>query len=113
MMGRILPWEEFYVSLSQSGRAETGQVAEEDLRESAGRAEQPRTAGGKTAHTHLHTHMHTHTFNSQRSHFPSGPVDVHRRINVDIPALRLCMCVCKGVCVSLSECQSRNRPEPF
>ncbi|TDG97506.1 hypothetical protein EPR50_G00226700 [Perca flavescens] len=44
-MGRIPLREEFLASLSQSGRAETGQVGEEDLRESAGRAEQPRTPG--------------------------------------------------------------------
>lgn len=37
---------------SQSGQAETGQVAEEDLRERTGKAEQLRTPGGKKAHTH-------------------------------------------------------------
>ncbi|XP_035475450.1 small muscular protein [Scophthalmus maximus] len=36
-MGRVPVGEEFPVSPSQSGRAETGQVAEEDLRGSAGR----------------------------------------------------------------------------
>ncbi|XP_047424779.1 small muscular protein [Mugil cephalus] len=42
MLGRVPLGEEFRVSRSQSWRAETGQVAEEDLRESAGRREQPR-----------------------------------------------------------------------
>ncbi|GLD69157.1 small muscular protein [Lates japonicus] len=47
MLGRVPLGEEFPVSPSQSGRAETGQVAEEDLRGRAGRAEQPRTPGGQ------------------------------------------------------------------
>ncbi|KAK5878208.1 hypothetical protein CesoFtcFv8_025640 [Champsocephalus esox] len=45
MMGQIPLREELPVSLSQSRLVETGQVAKEDLRESAGRAEQPRTPG--------------------------------------------------------------------
>lgn len=71
------------MSLSQSERAETGQVAEEDLRES-------RQAGQSShARQEVSEDTHTHTFNSVRSQFPSEPMDVLWCMNVDLPAQRL------------------------
>ncbi|CAK6968598.1 small muscular protein [Scomber scombrus] len=77
MLGRV-PLREFHVSLSQSGRAETGQVAEEDLRES-------RAQAGQSSHTRQEVSGLTGAIMSKPS---SNVKALQANLNIPMGALR-------------------------